>query len=314
MRNSSWLRLLTGRKHTCPRQRTRRRPVLEILENRTLPSGTTFLPVATASIHDQPLDGQGDSFGTVFDGLLRQSTPLSFEDRAIAEFDLTTVAAPVDLAVLDFRLAVNGTGTPQRVFDVYVYAGNGQRDLADFSSAGTKVGTVTLIGDEGGHDYRLDVTGAVQALLQGGNSFVGVRVDPVNDSTPSLFVDAKLTINGAPAPTGLRGWESVPNAVLMDGSDSFHVEVNVGGAVKAVTLDPYSIYLVPPSAGTVVLHDDGLNGDRVAGDFIYTSGAFRYDTSKTMPSDFYQGDPDSPAGIHIEDVGDVKVEELDGTI
>src|SRR5437879_4122724 len=81
MRLSSWLRMLTGRQHTIQRQgtrqRTRRRLELEALETRTLLSGTTFLPVATASIQDQPLDGQGDSFNTVFDGLLRQSTPLS---------------------------------------------------------------------------------------------------------------------------------------------------------------------------------------------------------------------------------------------
>src|SRR5205085_11835593 len=132
-------------------------------------------------------------------------------------------------------------------------------DLADFSAPGTKVGTVTLIGDEGGDTYRLDVTGAVQAVLGAGSHQVGVRVDPANDSTPSLFLDAKLTINGAPAPSGQRGWESIPNAIRMNATDSFRVEVDVGGAVRAVTLEPFSIYLLPPNAGTVVLHDDGLD-------------------------------------------------------
>jgi hypothetical protein len=313
MRFSSWLRMLTSRKQTVDRRPTRRRLEVELLEDRTLLSGTTFLPVATASIHDELRNGQGDSFNTIFDGLLRQTA--SIEDRAIAEFNLASVAAsPVNLAVLDFSLAVNSQGTPLRTFDVFVYAGNGQGDLADFSTPGTKVGTVNLIGSEGGDTYRLDVTNAVQALLAGGSQVVGVRVDPVNDSTPSLFLDASLTINGAPAPSGQRGWESIPNAIRMNGTDSFRVEVDVGGAVRAVTLDPFSIYLLPPSAGTVVLHDDGLDGDRVAGDFIYTSGAFRYDTSKTFENDFFQGDPNSPAGVHIEDVGDIKVEELDGTI
>src|SRR5438067_13741278 len=110
--------MLTGRKNTVQRPRARRRLELEILEDRSLPSGTSFLPVVTASIHDQTLDGQGDSFNAVFDSLLRQTA--SVEDRAIAEFDLASVAsAPVDLAVLDFSLAVNGQGTPLRTFDVY---------------------------------------------------------------------------------------------------------------------------------------------------------------------------------------------------
>jgi hypothetical protein len=313
MRLSPWLRMLTSRKQTLDRRPTRRRLELELLEDRTLPSGTTFSPIVTASIHDEPRDGLGNSFNTVFDSTVRQ-TP-SAEDRAIAEFDVSRVAAaPVNLAVLDFTLGVNGQGTPLRTYDVYAYAGNGQGDLADFSTPGTKVGTVTLTGSQMGHDYRLDVTSAVQALLGGGNQVIGVRVDPVNDSTPTLFLDATLTINGAPAPSGERGWESIPNVIRMDGVDSFSVEVDVGGAVKAVTLDPFGVYLVAPNAGTVVLHDDGLNGDRVAGDFIYTSGAFRYNTSIIFENDHYIGEPNSPTGVHIVDVGDIKVEELDGTI
>src|SRR4051812_2307609 len=133
MRLSSWLRMLTSHKQTVDRPPPRRRLVLEALEDRSLLSGTTFTPVVTASIHDEPRDGQGDSFNTVFDSLLGQAA--SAEDRAVAEFDLESVAAgPVNLAVLDFSLAVNGQGTPLRTFDVYVYAGNGQGDLADFSA------------------------------------------------------------------------------------------------------------------------------------------------------------------------------------
>lgn len=313
MRTTSWLRMLTHRKPTAPRQRVPRRLTLERLEDRTVPSGTTYTPVAAASIHDEPRDGTGDSFSTPFDNTVKQFGAI--EERAIVEFDLESArAAPVDLAVLDFMLAVGSQGTPLRTFDISLYSGNGQGDLADFSLAGTRVGTVSMIGSQGGDTYRLDVTAAVQALFAGGSRWVGVRVDAVNESTPSGFYDATLTINGAPAPSGQRGWESVPNAIRMDGNDSFHVEVDVDGAVRSVTLAPFSIYLTPPNPGMVVLRDDGLDGDRVAGDFIYTSGAFRYNTSRTMPSDFYRNDPSSPAGVHIEDVGDVTIEELDGAL
>src|SRR5262249_2335545 len=90
MRLSSWLCSLTRRQQTVAPRRARRRLVLETLEARSLLSGTTFTPVATASIHDEPRDGQGDSFNTVFDSLLRQNAFV--EERAIAEFDLASVA------------------------------------------------------------------------------------------------------------------------------------------------------------------------------------------------------------------------------
>ena len=48
-------------------------------------------PVVVASIHDEPLDGLGDSFNnSPFDGLLRQQS--SREDRAIQEFDVSAYA------------------------------------------------------------------------------------------------------------------------------------------------------------------------------------------------------------------------------
>jgi hypothetical protein len=72
---------------------------------------------------------------------------------------------------------------------------------------------------------------------------------------------------------------------------------------------PFVANTSPP----VALRDDGKGGDQVAGDFVFTSEAFRYDTSHVFP-DSYLSDPDSPKGLFAADLGPVNVEELDGTV
>ena len=51
----------------------------------------------------------------------------------------------------------------------------------------------------------------------------------------------------------------------------------------------------------------------MAGDSVYTAGPFRFDTASSMP-DFYLGDPASPAGLDVQTVGTVTVEEADHTL
>ncbi|MCA9057421.1 MAG: hypothetical protein KDA85_02940, partial [Planctomycetaceae bacterium] len=114
-------------------------------------------------------------------------------------------------------------------------------------------------------------------------------------------------------PAGTHGYEVLPNVIRADGIETFRVEVDVNRAVNGVTLDitAASFYLLKPT--DLTLHDDGLNGDRVAGDRIYTSGEYRYDTSRTFPSN-YLFDPDSPSGIFTAGIGRVLIEETNGTV
>jgi hypothetical protein len=113
-------------------------------------------------------------------------------------------------------------------------------------------------------------------------------------------------------PTGSRGWECIPGVIRNDGVDTFRVEVDVNGAVNEVTLDAINPLLVAPQTPPVVLRDDGTGGDLVAGDLVYTSGDFRFDTSQVM-SPHYQGDSNSPAGLDFETVGLVTIDETNGT-
>ncbi|HEY2251159.1 MAG TPA: cadherin domain-containing protein, partial [Planctomycetaceae bacterium] len=122
----------------------------------------------------------------------------SEEDRAVVEFDLNGLGA-VKGGTLDLQLAVNNSlGGGIRTFAVLVYSGNGQADLTDYSVTATQVAQVNLDVSQQSGSYQIDVSGQVQQVLQSGARWVGVRVDPVNDSAPSILVDATLTVNAAP--------------------------------------------------------------------------------------------------------------------
>lgn len=167
------------------------------IEVEPLPAFTALAPVFRASIHDAPADGIGDSFNqSPFEGLLRQQSGTR-EDRAVAEFDLSTQET-VTGGTLDFRLSVNNSlGTENRHFNIYLYHGNGQADLDDYSISGILVGSAVLP-NFGSIDYSIDVSAGLSTILNGGASFVGVRVDPVNDSAPSIFGTPTLIVNLAP--------------------------------------------------------------------------------------------------------------------
>ncbi len=89
---------------------------------------------------------------------------------------------------------------------------------------------------------------------------------------------------------------------------------NIGSGLEGM-LNPnldagFYYYLIPPTTPPISLRDDGLGQDRIAGDYIYTAGPFRFDTSRTLP-DFYGNDPTSPEGLYVNDIGEIIIEELD---
>jgi len=112
---------------------------------------------------------------------------------------------------------------------------------------------------------------------------------------------------------GRRSWECIPSVIRADGIDAFYLEVNANGPVNGVTIPDPVACLVPPYAGPLVLLDNGTAGDRVAGDRIYTIGPFKHNLACAL-SEYYFQDPDSPAGLDVETVGDVVVEETDTSL
>jgi len=101
-----------------------------------------------------------------------------------------------------------------------------------------------------------------------------------------------------------RVWEPVPSVIRADGIDAFRLEVTVEAPMASVTLGDVSTFLITPEALPVPLRDDGLGEDRQAGDLVYTSGLFRYDTDVALP-EFFWRDPDSPPGLFQSTIGTV---------
>lgn len=128
--------------------------------------------------------------------------------------------------------------------------------------------------------------------------------------------EARLLLTALPE--GTRGWETVPGVIRNDGIDSFVVEIEPGApvesapAVSSITFSNTAPYFVAPPSN--VLLDDGAGADRVAGDGIYTSGAFRYDADGPfgMP-DHYNFDEDSPAGLFSREVASFTLHHTDGS-
>jgi hypothetical protein len=178
---------------------------------------------------------------------------------------------------------------------------------------------LSIIASGNSGNTKADTTeGFVQLLLDQGVSqtqILGIDQDGI-PLVCGTAVEGTLPTNASPPrggglPGGTRGWESIPGVIRDDGLETFRVEVDVNGDVAGVTMSGITVYLVPPQAPPVELRDDGLGEDRVAGDFVFTSGLFQYDTSVAMPA-FFQNDSTSPPGLFNVNVGTVTVEELDG--
>jgi hypothetical protein len=110
----------------------------------------------------------------------------------------------------------------------------------------------------------------------------------------------------------MRAWECVPSVIRADGVDSFRLEEDVNGAVSNVVLGLVGSYLqFVTGTNTQNLRDDGLNGDRVAGDHIFTSERIVYGPTIYFPANMFY-DSNSPAGLHYQTLGACRVIETNG--
>jgi hypothetical protein len=116
----------------------------------------------------------------------------------------------------------------------------------------------------------------------------------------------------ASLPTGTRAYEVIPTVVRSDGRDSFHLEVNANGPVSGVQLD-ISFTVVSASGNDhLLLRDDGLQGDRTAGDNIFTSELLHHNTALFGQPNYLWFDTNSPKGLEMVDVGTVNIIETNG--
>jgi hypothetical protein len=76
-------------------------------------------------------------------------------------------------------------------------------------------------------------------------------------------------------------------------------------------MDLFSSVLPETGGSQQSLRDDGQEGDRVAGDQIWTSVLLRANTGFFNPT-YFSDDTNSPPGLYFWDVGDVNIIELNG--
>jgi hypothetical protein len=113
-------------------------------------------------------------------------------------------------------------------------------------------------------------------------------------------------------PAGMRSWECVPGVIRNNGTDFFRLEVDVNGPVNQVTFQVGSSLLRYVSGAALQnLRDDGLDGDRVAGDRIFTSDGIRY-SGAPFPNNLWYNSA-SPAGLHLQQIGTLSIIETNGT-
>jgi hypothetical protein len=268
----------------------------------TFPQQPAPALAAAASIHDEPVDGIGDAFNAD-DALIRRDA--ASEDRAIREFDVGFLAGrTLAEATLDLTLEPIDPGAgSSALLAVSYYAGNGLAELNDFSTPAivvTYLGFGTTLGPV---DFSLDFRDHLQASLNAGHTFFGIRIDPFGDSVPAT----RLTHALLSAPLDLGHY---PHVVVL-GASEILAGIDFGNldvAAPEVTLAaPASTFDHTPSVivsatdndvlpdGTPVALDVDLNND---GDFLdaaeqgYTTsvligGAATFDVSPALADGTY---------------------------
>ena len=164
-------------------------------------------PVVAFSVLDQPLDGNGNTINA-FTGLIR--TQSTRADRAMQEFDVSAFAGfTVTSATISGTIFNNNAGgTFPRTFDFQLYTGNGVADVSDYEISAASVGNASWAAPTPPLEFSYDVTSAVQNLLDGGATFIGLKVVGTSQNlfpcilSASANDNAILTIEGIPGGGG----------------------------------------------------------------------------------------------------------------
>jgi hypothetical protein len=187
MRLTSWLKSLRAnqRRHAIRRPRRARSEaapaVVAALESRQLLTTITVFPAADGVATDTDRNGTFDSVNTTSSSLtIRNFTFAIGEERAILEFDLTSLAGTTLLDDVTFSINVGSfTSPPNPEASVWLYAGDGTVTTADATVAATQA-TTFMVSSTGLQNITLSAA-AVQPFL-GGHLGLRVQNEQINDS------------------------------------------------------------------------------------------------------------------------------------
>jgi hypothetical protein len=170
----------------------------------------SLFPSVFGSIEDSPPDGIGDTIVTsvpgVIDNVSSPPAPIPRDTSAIVEYNVSSFAdMPKITAFLDGTIFVNNAlDTGERIIDILVFQGDGVLSTSDFQIPATSVGTVSYSPPlDTSVSFSLDITNIVQSLIDGGNSFIGVRFEALNEQAPSQLLSSSpptLELTTVPEP------------------------------------------------------------------------------------------------------------------
>jgi hypothetical protein len=171
-----------------------------------LAGATDVPPTVFASIQDSPVDGMGDTFNAApFHGVISISTP-QLESRAIQEFNVSAfTGTSIQSAILAGKVSVNNSfDVGVRTFDFLLYTANGVAELSDFQIPALFVGAGQYYPPAPPNfTYSFDVTSVLQTMLDGGATWVGLKVvctsDPnypniLDDTTSRISITTPMTV------------------------------------------------------------------------------------------------------------------------
>ncbi len=183
-------------------------------------TGDDLVPVVRASIEDSPWDGNPDSFAiSPFEGLVRRQD-FSRENRAIQEFDVSGIGGgTVISATLSGRVSVNNSfDNGPRTFDFVLYAGNGVADLSDYNAVGTVVGSGSYHPpNDTSFTYSFDVAAAVQSLIDGGATHIGLRCEGTSSPNfPNILSESESVLSIEVDAACIADWNGDGNVLTSD--------------------------------------------------------------------------------------------------
>jgi hypothetical protein len=166
--------------------------------------GQEVLPQVWGYADDSPRDGVANTVSTA--GTFIRETASS-EYRAFAEYHMAAFAGmTIQSATLSGQIHVNNSfDNGPRTFNLELYTADGVIALGDFNAPATVVGSTSYHPpNQTSVDFSFDATAAVQAILAGRATHIGVRADPTSSPNfPNVLMVSgasatKLTIVAAP--------------------------------------------------------------------------------------------------------------------
>ncbi len=205
--------------------------------------------VVAFSVHDEPVDGLGDTFNASTSLVRTQSTRA---DRAMHEFDANPIAGQLIVsATVSGTVSVNNAfDNGVRTFDFELYAGNGIADLDDYQIPGTVVGSGSYQPPiDTSFSYSFDVTATLQQLIDCGATFIGLKcIGTSSPNFPNSLGTPTLTVTtGGPQPT----WTDLGFATA-----GTHGEPRLGGVGILSADNPTTLSVcnaLPNSPGVLII-------------------------------------------------------------